>query len=47
MSLYGRGDEEIRANATVLYDPSVAQLLHIESVIGLGMYLSAKLKQLV
>ena len=40
------GDEEIRANATVLYDPSVAQLLHIESVIGLGMYLSSRLKEL-
>ncbi|TWH49402.1 DUF3786 domain-containing protein [Sporomusa sp. KB1] len=40
------GDEEVRANATVLYDPSIAYLLHIESLIGLGMYLSAKLKQL-
>jgi hypothetical protein len=40
------GDEEIRANAAVLYDPSIAYLLHIESLIGLGMYLSAKLKQL-
>lgn len=40
------GDEEVRANATVLYDPSISYLLHIESLIGLGMYLSAKLKQL-
>lgn len=40
------GDEEVRANATVLYDPSVADLLHVESIIGLGMYLAAKLKQL-
>ncbi len=40
------GDEEVRANAAILYDPSVARLLHIESLIGLGMYLSEKLKQL-
>lgn len=40
------GDEEVRANATILYDPSVAHLLHIESVIGIGMYLSDKLTEL-
>ena len=40
------GDEEVPANATVLYDPSIERLLHIESVIGLGMYLASKLKQL-
>ena len=40
------GDEEVKANATILYDPSIAHLLHIESLIGLGMYLSTKLKQL-
>jgi len=37
------GDEEISANATILYDPSVGQLLHIESLIGLGIYLSHQL----
>lgn len=40
------GDEEVSPNATLLYDPSVASLLHIESLIGLAMYLAAKLKQL-
>jgi len=40
------GDEEIPANATILYDPSIEPLLHIESVIGLGMYLANRLKQL-
>lgn len=38
-----QGDEEIPANATILYDPTVAELLHIESLIGLGMYLSQQL----
>lgn len=37
------GDEEIAANATVLFDPSIAQFLHIESVIGLGGYLANEL----
>ncbi|MGI6678970.1 MAG: DUF3786 domain-containing protein [Dehalobacterium sp.] len=40
------GDEEVRANATMLFDPSIAHLLHIESLIGLGMYLAEKLKKL-
>lgn len=40
------GDEEVSANATILYDPSIEPLLHIESVIGLGMYLSNQLKKL-
>jgi len=40
------GDEEVRANATILYDPSIELMLHIESVIGLGMYLSNQLKKL-
>jgi len=39
------GDEEVRANATILYEPSIEHLLHIESVIGLGMYLASKLKR--
>ena len=38
------GDEEVPANATILFDPSIEPLLHIESVIGLGMYLASKLK---
>ncbi len=37
------GDEEVRANATILFEPSIEHLLHIESVIGLGMYLVSKL----
>jgi hypothetical protein len=37
------GDEEVRANATILFEPSIEHLLHIESVIGLGMYLASKL----
>lgn len=40
------GDEEIAANATVLYDPSISHLLHIESVIGLGGYLANSLIKL-
>ncbi|ODA40081.1 DUF3786 domain-containing protein [Desulfosporosinus sp. BG] len=40
------GDEDVRANATILYEPSVEHLLHMESVIGLGMYLASKLKKL-
>jgi hypothetical protein len=28
------GDEEFAANATILYDPSISQLLHIESIMG-------------
>jgi len=39
------GDEEVQANATILFEPSIEQLLHIESAIGLGMYLASKLKQ--
>ncbi|KJR49043.1 hypothetical protein UF75_0558 [Desulfosporosinus sp. I2] len=37
------GDEDVRANATILFEPSIENLLHIESVIGLGMYLARKL----
>ena len=40
------GDEEVRANATLLFEPSIEHLLHIESVIGLGMYLVSQLKRL-
>ena len=39
------GDEDVRANATILFEPSVEHLLHMESVIGLGMYLASKLKR--
>lgn len=39
------GDEEVRANATILFEPSIENLLHIESVIGLGMYLASNLKR--
>jgi len=37
------GDEEIAANATVLFDPSIEHFLHIESIIGVGGYLATKL----
>lgn len=40
------GDEEIAANATILFDPSIEHFLHIESVIGLGGYLASKLIKL-
>ncbi|WP_425060206.1 hypothetical protein SCACP_08780 [Sporomusa carbonis] len=40
------GDEEIAANATVLFDPSVEHFLHIESIIGLGGYIANKLIKL-
>jgi len=40
------GDEEVRANVTILFEPSVEHLLHIESAIGLGMYLASQLKRL-
>lgn len=33
------GDEEIRPNATILFDSSVQFLMHVESIIGLGYYL--------
>jgi len=39
------GDDEVRANATLLFEPSIEHLLHIESVIGLGMYLVSQLKR--
>lgn len=39
------GDEEVRANATILFEPSIEHRLHIESVIGLGMYLASKLRR--
>ncbi len=41
------GDEEVRANATLLFEPSIEHMLHIESVIGLGMYLARKLQRQV
>ena len=40
------GDEEISANATVLMQPSIASLLHIECLIGLGMLLGTKLRDI-
>ncbi|HZK55799.1 MAG TPA: DUF3786 domain-containing protein [Desulfosporosinus sp.] len=39
------GDEEVPANATILFEPSIEHLLHIESLIGLGMYLVSQLKK--
>lgn len=40
------GDEEVCANATILFDPSIEHFLHIESIIGLGGYLANKLVKL-
>lgn len=37
------GDDEIAPNATILYNPCVQYLLHIESIIGLGMSLTNKI----
>lgn len=37
------GDDEFAPNATILYDPLISALLHIESIIGLGMRLAKKL----
>jgi hypothetical protein len=39
------GDEEVRANATILFEPSIEHLLHTESIIGLGVYLASKLER--
>lgn len=39
------GDEEVHANATILFEPAIEHMLHIESVIGLGMYLASQLKR--
>nr|WP_288186192.1 DUF3786 domain-containing protein [uncultured Sporomusa sp.] len=44
--LIWEGDEEVPANATVLFDPSIEHFLHIESVIGVGSYLANKLIKL-
>lgn len=40
------GDEEIAANATILFDPSIEHVLHIESVIAAGGFLATKLIKL-
>lgn len=40
------GDEEIPANATMLFDKSITHFLHIESIIGIGGYLAKRLIQL-
>lgn len=39
------GDEEVQANATLLFEPSIEHFLHIESIIGLGMYLVSQLRR--
>lgn len=40
------GDDEISPNATILYDPSIADLVHIETVIGIGYFICNKLSKL-
>lgn len=37
------GDEEILPNATILYQPSIQYSMHIESIIGLGCYITNEL----
>lgn len=37
------GDDEISPNATILYNPSIAHLVHIETVIGIGYSICNKL----
>lgn len=41
-----RGDDEIEANATILFDPSIEHFLHIESIICAGNYLANHLIKL-
>ncbi|MGL6107089.1 DUF3786 domain-containing protein [Romboutsia sp.] len=36
------GDDEISANASILYDPAIQYLVHIETVIGVGMCVANK-----
>lgn len=40
------GDDEVAANATILYDPSIEQMLQSAISIDLGVYLAGKLKRL-
>jgi hypothetical protein len=40
------GDEEVRANATILYDPSIESMLNSAISIDLGIYLAGQLKRL-
>ncbi|MDP4128083.1 MAG: DUF3786 domain-containing protein [Bacillota bacterium] len=40
------GDEEVRANATILYDPSIELMLDSAITIDLGIYLAGQLKRL-
>lgn len=37
------GDEEVTPNATILFEPSIQDLVHIETVIGIGMCVAKKL----
>src|SRR5665648_183843 len=41
-----QGDEEVRANATLLYDPSIEHILRSAISIDLGIYLAGQLKML-
>lgn len=41
-----QGDEEVRANATLLYDPSIELILPSAISIDLGIYLAGQLKKL-
>ena len=37
------GDDEILPNATILFDPSIEHLIHIETIISIGICISEKL----
>jgi len=41
-----QGDEEVKANATILYDPSIELMLRSAISIDLGVYLAGQLKRL-
>lgn len=41
-----QGDEEVNANATILYDPSIERMLRSAISIDLGVYLAGQLKRL-
>nr|WP_242833142.1 DUF3786 domain-containing protein [Desulfosporosinus acidiphilus] len=40
------GDEEVQANATILYDPSIVHMLESAIIIDLGVYLAGRLKKM-
>ena len=41
--VYWEGDEDFSSNASILFNPSIQHLVHIETVIGIGMCVANKL----